>query len=178
MSAVSHSAPRRDRRAEPRVTAAFPAAVGAGHLRCSGRVIDASEHGVLIEFAEPLLWDAREVTITMALPASEPWEVSGTAVRRCAGAQGRERLALRMSADRPAPRPRRRRPSQSEVRSHADLCTRAYELAMQDPAAPVPAVLLRALADRDPGAEPPADARALLGAIARLAGDYRPDQPR
>ena len=177
MSAGSHSAPR-DRRAEPRVAAAFPAAVGAGHLRCSGRVVDASEHGVLIELAEPLLWEAREVTITMALPASEPWEVSGTVVRRCAGAHGRERLGLRMTADRAAPRPRRRRPSQSEVRSLADLCTRAYELAMHDPAAPVPEVLVCALRERDSGAAPPADARALLGAIARLSADYRPDQPR
>lgn len=178
MPTASHSASRHDRRAEPRVRAAFPAAIATGHLRCSGRVIDVSEHGALVELAEPLLWEADEVTVTFRLPASEPWTVPATAVRRCVGAQGRERIALRMSASREALRARRAAPSEREVASPADLCTRAYEIAVRDPAAPVPEVLQRALLSRDPHVPRPADARGLLAAIARLGGDYSPDQPR
>jgi hypothetical protein len=178
MPRAPHSASHHDRRAEPRVRAAFPAAIAVGHLRCSGRVVDVSEHGALVELAEPLLWQADEFTVTFALPASEPWAVPATAVRRCAGVQGRERIALRMSPSREAPRPRRAAPSEREVASPADLCTRAYEIAAQDPAAPVPEVLERALLSRDPHVSRPADARALLAAIARLGGDYSPDQPR
>ncbi len=177
MTAARDSAPHHERRAEPRVPAAFPAAIGTGHLRCRGRVVDVSEHGVLIEFGEPLLWDADAVTATLALPASEPWVVAATAVRRCAGAGGRERIALRMSGDRAGPRARRRTPSEREVTSLADLGTRAYEIAVLDPGAAVPGVLGSALLSRDPTVSVPADARALLAAIARLAGDYSPDQP-
>ena len=177
MTAAEDGAPHDERRAEPRVPAAFPAAIETGHLRCRGRVVDASEHGLLIELGEPLLWDAHQVTVTLGLPASEPWSVPAAAVRRCAGARGRERIALRMSEDRPAPRARRRTPSQREVTSLADLCTRAYEIAVLDPGAPVPEVLQRALRSRDPDAPPPADARALLAAIARLENGYSPDQP-
>lgn len=178
MQTAPHSASHDDRRAEPRVPAAFPAAIGTGHLRCSGRVVDISEHGVLIELAEPLLWDVNDVTVTLALPASEPWEVPAAAVRRCAGAHGRERIALRMSARRPGPRPRRSTPSERPVRSLADLCTRAYEIAVHDPGAPVPEVLEGALRIRDPHAPRAGDARAFLAAIARLGDDYSPDQPR
>jgi PilZ domain len=177
MPTVSHSVFHDDRRGEPRVPAAFPAALGAGHLRCRGRVVDASEHGMLVELVEPLLWDAHEVTLTLGLPASEPWTVTAVAVRRCAGAHSRERIALRLTESRTAARPRRP-PSEREVASLTELCTRAYEIAAQDPGAPVPAVLERALLSRDPRARRPADARALVAAIARLVDDYSPDQPR
>lgn len=171
-------APGDDRRSEPRVPAAFPAAISAGHLRCGGRVVDVSEHGVLIELGEPLLWAAEEVTVTLALPASEPWTVAATAVRACAGDKGRSRIALRMSTERPAPRARRRTTSGRPVRSLADLSTRAYELAVRDPGAPVPEVLDQALRELGSPAAPPADARALLAAIAGLRDVYSPDQPR
>jgi hypothetical protein len=177
MPAARDGAPHDERRVEPRVPAAFPAAIEAGPLRCRGWVVDVSEHGVLIEFGEPLLWDAGEVTVTLALPASEPWRVRATAVRRAAGAHGRERIALRMNEERAAPRARRRTPSEREVRSLGDLGTRAYEIAVLDPGAPVPEALRRALRERAPDAPSPEDARALLAAIARLEGDYSPDQP-
>ena len=117
--------------------------------------------------------------MTLALPASEPWEVPATAVRRCAGAHGRERIALRMSARRPGAAAPARTPSERAVRSLADLCTRAYEIAVQDPGAPVPEVLEGAL--RQPGSRTrrarPTRARSWRRSPA-WEDDYSPDQPR
>jgi len=168
-----------ERRGEPRVVVAFPASIRDGHLHCSGRAVDASEHGVLIQLNEPLLWEVGEATITLRLPASEPWEVRATVVRAEAGDGGRARLALRMTQERLAPRPRRRSPSRREVESLAELGTRAYELALIDPAAEVPEPLGRALIALCGGVAPePRTARELLAAIDRRADGYSPDQPR
>jgi hypothetical protein len=172
-------APGGDRRAEPRVAVAFPASIRDGHLQCSGQVIDAAEHGVLIQLTEVLLWDVAEATITLRLPASEPWEVRATAIRRDTGESGRPRIALRMSAGRQGPLPRRRTPSRRTVTSLAELGTRAYELTVIDPATGVPDALGRALGEIGGAADPPpATARDLLAAIARLGEGYSPDQPR
>ena len=152
---------------------------GEGHLHCSGRVVDASEHGVLIEFSEPLLWQVGEATVTLGLPASEPWKVRAAMVRAGSGSNGRPRIAFRMSDERPSPRPRRRSPSRRPVASLAELGTRAYELALFDPAAPVPEPLAHALVALVGGEGPePGTARDLLVAIDRRATGYNPDQPR
>ncbi len=159
-----------ERRGEPRVPVAFPASIGEGHLHCSGRVVDASEHGVLIELSEPLLWEVGVATVTLRLPASEPWKVRATVVRVGSGSNGRPRIAFRMSDERPSPRPRRRSPSRRPVASLAELGTRAYELALFDPAAHVPEPLAHALLALAVSEGPePRTARELLVAIDRWA---------
>lgn len=176
---AQHPVPGGDRRAEPRVAVAFPASIGDGHLHCSGRAVDAGEHGILIELTEPILWEVTEATLTLMLPASEPWTVHATAVRHGVGDSGRTRIALRMIPERQGPQPRWRSPSRRPVGSLADLGTRAYEMTVIDPVAEVPDVLARALEEIVGALDPrPATARDLLAAIGRLGEDYRPDQPR
>jgi hypothetical protein len=215
-SAPAGPPPLAERRREPRIPVGIPASVANGERRVAGRVVDASEHGLLVELSEPLTFVQSAVTVALVLPESGRQDVAATVVRRAVGAEGRVLLALRIDPPaRPAPgaglrrggvpapprrrvRPSRRAPPRPRPRAVAvaelrALGTRAYELAIDDPAAVAPVALVE-WATRLAGEleasfpERPRAVRDLLAAICELSREirevrespeaYSPDHPR
>ncbi|MGD9694673.1 MAG: PilZ domain-containing protein [Thermoleophilia bacterium] len=174
-----------ERRSEPRIAVGVPVTVTQGLRRASGRVIDAGEHGVLVELEAPLAVGRSDAVITLTLPSAGPHEADAQVVRAGPGPRGGHLVAMRVGPVRPvAPRERTRRVGgraapqkprrpRSRVVMMAELRalgTRAYELAVIDPAeVPPPALnewLTRLAEDLGVWPPPPArSARDLLMAI-------------
>jgi hypothetical protein len=178
-----------ERRAAPRVPVGIPARITRGDRSCAGRVIDASETGLLVELSEPLPFVETDVAVALVLPEAGRHDVDATIVRRALGVDGRVLLALRVGGARPRPlgaarmaargappgagreRERPRAVALAELRA---VGTRAYELALVDPeaAAPEPlAVWIARLAvelELDPPPRPRA-CRDLVRAVSDLS---------
>jgi hypothetical protein len=200
-SAPAGPAPLAERRREPRIPVGIPASVAHGERRVAGRVVDASEHGLLVELSESLTFVQSAVTVALILPESGRLDVAATVVRRAVGAGGRVLLALRIDPPPPRPAPgtglrrrapaaprrlvrrSRRAPPQPRPRAVAvaelrALGTRAYELAITDPDALAPVALVawaaRLAAELEATfPERPRDVHGLLAAICALSREAR-----
>jgi hypothetical protein len=196
VSTPSSSPPPADRRSAPRLPVGIPVAVRHGKLRAAGRVIDASEGGLMIELIEPLPFAEADVKVSLVLPGAGRHDAPATIVRRRMGPYGHLQLALRLSTA-PAPRrpeaPRwadpatapstpRSRPRAMALAELRALGTRAYELAVVDPEAAPPAALSgwAAVLAKELGTSPPPQARTareLLHALHDLNAAARAASP-
>jgi hypothetical protein len=147
----------------------IPATVTCGRLRAAGRVVNASETGLLVELAERLPFVDADVVVSLELPETGRRDLEAAVVRRAVGEGGRMLLGVRLLEPRPAPArrtggapagpapPKRRvrrdrasappapaapRPRAVALAELRAVGTRAYELALDDPGAQAPAALV------------------------------------
>lgn len=192
-----------ERRRAPRIPVGIPVSVQHGALRAAGRVVDASEAGLLIELSEPLLFVERDVVVALVLSHAGRHDVRATIIRRGLGRDGRVILAVRLPASRPppvqarsprptAPAPARpaaagggttpHRPRAVALAELRAVGTRAYELALVGPDDPAADPLIdwtERLAEElgVPPAPRPCAARDLLAAISDLSRRARAAGP-
>ncbi len=185
-----------DRRAEPRFPLDAAVLIRARGRSATGRTVDASAIGLLVELDEPLSFLDHRVGVEVSLSDDRPVQVEADVVRRALSETGSVLLALRLVgpaggralARQAGLRPvrdygRRIRPSRAKERAprpvadarrelHA-LASRVLELALLEPEAPS-SHPMAVWADRlaaELGREGPGDAgsnRLLLRAIADL----------
>lgn len=192
-----------ERRRAPRIPVGIPVSVQHGALRAAGRVVDASETGLLIELSEPLLFVECDIVVALVLSHAGRHDVRATIIRRGLGRDGRVLLAVRLPASRPAPVQARsprpaapaspgpapgggaatsQRPRAVALAELRAVGTRAYELALVGPDDPAPEPLIdwtERLAEElgVPPAPRPCAARDLLGAISDLSRRARAAGP-
>jgi PilZ domain len=102
-SGSAQGAPAPERRAAPRVPVGIPVRVARGGRSCAGRVMDASETGLLVELSEPLPFVESDVVVALVLPHAGRHDLDAEIVRRALGREGQVLLALRTAAMRPRP---------------------------------------------------------------------------
>lgn len=185
-----------DRRAEPRLPLDAPVVVRGRGRSATGRTIDASAIGLLVELAEPLSFLDHHVGLEVSLGDDRVIEMEADVVRRSLSESGGLLLALRLvgpaagrslareaglrplrdysKRNRPSrAKPRAPRPAADARRELHALAHRVLELALLEPEAHPPAAMTAWVSRlaAELGHDEPADTgtnRLLLRAIARL----------